>query len=258
MDLGIAGETALITGGTQGLAYNAAQHLGEAGVNVVLNGRNEASGATAIAGLGDTARFVAGDVSDPKERARIFEEASADGPVTILINNAGGPPTGDFQDQSLDAWRAALETNMLAGIDFAQRCLTAMEAAGFGRILNITSFVVREPYPQMALANSVRIGLHGAMASLAQEVAAKGITVNAILPGLMDTGALKRVFRAQSERDGISEDEVKVRMAASVPTGRLGTAEDFGPACAFLCSRHAGYITGQSLTVDGGLVKAVM
>ena len=146
---------------------------------------------------------------------------------------------------------------MLAAIDMAQRVLPAMLEAGFGRIVNITSFAVREPYPNMTLANSVRAGLTGAMATLAREVAGQGVTVNNILPGLMDTPALQRVYKAQAERDGISEDDAKDRMTISVPAGRLGLAEDFGPLCAFLSSRRAGYITGQNITVDGGLVRAL-
>jgi 3-oxoacyl-[acyl-carrier protein] reductase len=117
---------------------------------------------------------------------------------------------------------------------------------------------VREPYPNMVLANSVRAGLHGAMSTLAREVASHGITVNNLLPGLMDTPALQRVYRAEASRDNIGEDEVKARMAASVPAGRLGEAEDFGPICTFLCSRHAGYITAQNITVDGGLVRGLL
>jgi 3-oxoacyl-[acyl-carrier protein] reductase len=139
-----------------------------------------------------------------------------------------------------------------------RRLVPAMIAAGWGRIVNVTSFAVREPYPNLVLANAVRAGLHGAMATLAREVADKGIMVNNALPGLMDTPALQRVYNAQSQRENIAVEEVRDRMAGSVPAKRLGTAEDFGPAVAFLCSRHAGYITGQNLTVDGGLVRALL
>ena len=150
------------------------------------------------------------------------------------------------------------EKPALSAIEMARRVLPGMIAAGFGRVVNITSFAVREPYPNLVLANAARAGLHGAMATLAREVAEHGVTVNNVLPGLMDTGALKRVYQAQSRRQNISEDEAKRRMAESVPARRLGTAEDFGPAVAFLCSRRAGYITAQNLTVDGGLVRALL
>lgn len=147
---------------------------------------------------------------------------------------------------------------MLSAIDFAVMCLPDMKAAGFGRIVNITSFTVREPYANMGLATSVRAGLTGAMSSLAKEVAPFGITVNNVLPGLMDTGALERVYKAQSEREGISIEAAKQRMAESIPMQRLGRAEDFGHVCAFVSSRYAGYMTGQNITVDGGLVKSLL
>lgn len=259
MDLGLKGETALMIGGTQGLALACAAALAEAGVRIVVNGRDPEKGAAAVVFLGDAARFVQGDVSDPDERARIHAEAEAVwGPVSILVNNAGGPPPGQFGDHDRATWLAAIETNMLAAIDMTERCLPAMIARGFGRIVNITSFAVREPYPNLLLANSVRAGLHGAMATLAREVAAKGVTVNNILPGLMDTPALQRVYRAQALRENISEDDAKARMAEAIPAGRLGTAEDFGPLCAFLCSPLAGYVTAQNVTVDGGLVRALL
>jgi 3-oxoacyl-[acyl-carrier protein] reductase len=259
MDLGIKGEIALVLGGTQGLAFACARSLAGAGVKVVVNGRDRVKGEAAARSLGAGASFVAGDVSEPVERARIFESARAVArPISILVTNAGGPPPGQFGEHDRATWLKAIETNMLAAIDMAERCLPEMVARGFGRVVNITSFAVREPYPNLLLANSVRAGLHGAMATLAREVASKGITVNNLLPGLMDTPALQRVYRAQARRENISEDDAKRRMAASVPARRLGTTEDFGPACAFLCSRLASYITAQNLTIDGGLVRALL
>jgi len=259
MDLGIAGKTALVLGGTQGLALSAAQHLSEAGAVVVLNGRDAEKGAAAAAALPGDAYFVQGDVSDATDRARVYEQTvELAGAPDILVTNAGGPPPGGFLDHDDDVWEAAVRTNMLAHIDMARRCLPAMTERGWGRIVNITSFAVREPYPNLVLANAVRAGLHGAMATLAREVADKGVTVNNVLPGLMDTPALQRVYNAQSQRENISVDAARARMADSIPAKRLGEAEDFGPAVAFLCSSHAGYITAQNLTVDGGLVRALL
>ena len=259
MDLGIRGEAALVLGGTQGLTFSAAKHLGDAGVKLVVNSRSQANGEAAVAALGGEAVFVAGDVSDLDGLADIHARAvEAVGPIAILVNNAGGPPPGQFMDHDVATWQKAFETNLMAAVSMTRLVLPAMIARGWGRILNVTSFAVREPYPNLVLANSVRAGLHGAMSTLAREVADKGITVNNVLPGLMDTGALQRVYKARSAREGISEDEVKARMAESVPAGRLGEAEDFGPVCAFLCSRHAAYITSQNVTVDGGLVRALL
>ena len=259
MDLGIQGKVALVLGGTQGLALSAVTHLSEAGVTVVLNGRDAEKGSKAAANLPKKAHFVQGDVSDANDRVNIIDQTtSLSGVPDILITNAGGPPPGQFMDHDNATWETALQTNLLAHIDMARRCLPAMIEKRWGRIVNITSFAVREPYPNLVLANSVRAGLHGAMATLAREVADKGITVNNALPGLMDTPALQRVYNAQSRRENISVDDARARMAESIPAKRLGTAEDFGPAVAFLCSQHAGYITGQNLTVDGGLVRALL
>jgi len=259
MDLRISGETALVLGGTKGLGFACARELIAAGVRVAVNGRNADEGAQAVALLGNDAVFVQGDLADPDQPTRLIEEARSQlGPIHILVTNAGGPPTGEFTDHTVETWRRALEINMLSAIQAARLLLPGMIEARFGRIVNITSFAVKEPYPNMALANGVRAGLTGAMATLAREVAGKGVTVNNILPGLMATGALDRVIRARAARDGITEQEASARMAASVPAARLGTAEDFGPLCAFLCSRHADYITAQNIAVDGGLIRGLL
>ena len=257
MDLGLDGRKALVLGGSQGLGLSCARALASEGAAVAINARNADTAKAAAAEIG--AHVVLGDVGDPAARSKIAEEAlSTMGRIDILVTNAGGPPPGPVEAHDHDAWVKALETNMLAAIDFARRVLPGMQARGFGRIVNVTSFTVREPYPNMGLATGVRTGLTGAMAALAHEVADKGITVNNLLPGLMDTGALRRVYVAQSKMQDISEDEAKANMAKSVPMKRLGLAEDFGPMCAFLCSRHASYITGQNITVDGGLVRSLL
>ena len=259
MDLRLEGRIALIVGGSGGLALACARSLVEAGARVVINGRDAARGRAAVDALDGNVHFIQADVSVPADRARLFAAASeVHGPIMILVNNAGGPPTGQFGEHDRATWLAAIETNLLAAVDITERCLPAMIEAGFGRIVNVTSFAVREPYPNLVLSNTVRAGLHGAMATLAREVAAKGVTVNNILPGLMDTPALQRVYRVQARRENISEDAAKARMAEAVPAKRLGTAEDFGPICAFLCSPLAGYITAQNITVDGGLVRALL
>ncbi len=213
MDLGIAGERALVLGGTKGLAYSAAKFLAAAGVKLVVNGRDAGAGRDAAAALG--AAFVQGDVTEAKALPRIHDEAkaAAGGAFAILVTNAGGPPPGQFLDHDDDAWGKALEANMLSAIRIIRRMLPAMIARGWGRIVNITSFAVREPYSNLVLSNGVRAGLTGAMSTLAREVAERGVTVNNVLPGLMDTGALQRVYRAQSLRFNISEDEAKRRMA---------------------------------------------
>ncbi|MCW5771633.1 MAG: SDR family oxidoreductase [Rhodospirillaceae bacterium] len=260
MDLGIKGERALVLGGTQGLAFSAAKFLHRAGVKLAVNGRAAQHGEAAVKALGEGAHFVAGDVSDATQAVFIHERAekALGGPVSILVTNAGGPPPGQFLEHDEAAWHRAIETNMLSALRMARLVLPEMIAAGWGRIVNVTSIAVREPFPNLVLSNGVRLGLTGAMSTIAREVADRGITINNVLPGLMDTGALARVYKAQSLRQNISQDEAKRRMAESVPMKRLGAADDFGPAVAFLCSRHAAYITAQNLTVDGGLAKGVL
>ena len=257
MDLGIAGETALVLGGTRGLGFACAAALAEAGVRVIVNGRDAAAGRAAVERLGAGARYLPGDVAAPEARAALIRAASAE-PVSILVNNAGGPPPGQFSEHGAEVWRQAVELSLISAIEVTQALVRGMVERGFGRIVNITSFVAKEPYPNMAISNALRVGLTGAMATLAREVAGRGVTVNNLLPGLMDTGALQRVIDGRARRENLGQDEVRRLMAQSVPIGRLGRAEDFGPLCAFLCSRLAGYITAQNIAVDGGLVRGLL
>jgi 3-oxoacyl-[acyl-carrier protein] reductase len=258
VDYGIKGELALVLGGTRGLGLSCAEALAAAGARVFVNGRNKAVGEAVAARLGNGAAYLQGDIGKTEERQALCKAAAAMGPVSILVTNAGGPPAGQFIETTPEAWHAAFETNVFAAIETIRFFLPGMIERRFGRIVNVTSFVVKELYPNMAISNTMRIALTGAAATLAREVIEHGVTVNNILPGLMDTGALQRVFKDRSRRQGVSEAEVKAQMAASVPAKRLGTADDFGPACAFLCSRQASYITGQNLCIDGGLAKSVI
>jgi 3-oxoacyl-[acyl-carrier protein] reductase len=259
MDLGIKGKTALVCAASKGLGKGCAMALAQEGVDLVIVARGvEALEATAKEIRDKTGVKVTAVIADiTTEDGRKKALAACPAP-DILVNNAGGPPPGDFRQWDRETWIKALDANMLTPIELIRATVDKMIERRFGRIVNITSFVVKELYPNMAISNTVRIALTGAAATLAREVIEHGVTVNNILPGLMDTGALQRVFKDRSKRQGIPEDEVKKQMAASVPAKRLGTADDFGPVCAFLCSRQAGYITGQNITVDGGLVKSLI
>lgn len=196
MDLGITGERALILGGTKGLGLAAAASLAQEGVRVALVGRDSATGAAAARTL-PGAIFLEGDLGDAGFRQGLPTAAAQalGGTISILITNAGGPPTGEFHETPLDKWRAAFELNLFGHVEIAQALVPGMAERGFGRLVNITSFVAKEPYPNMSLSNSVRVALHGAMASLSKEVASRGVTVNNVMPGVMDTGALKRASR---------------------------------------------------------------
>lgn len=255
MDLGIEGEIALVLGGTRGLAWGCAQALSTAGVRIILNGRDRQRGEQAASQLPGSV-FVQGDIGREQDRRALLEKVSAIGDPSIIVTNAGGPPAAAFEETLVTDWRDSYETNVIGPLEVVRSLLPAMRARRFGRIINITSFVVKELYPNMALSNSLRIGLTGAMGSLAREVAAAGITVNGLLPGLMDTGALQRVIDDRVQRQRVSEEDVRKGMAESIPMQRLGTAEDFGAMCAFLSSRLAGYITGQNICIDGGLTRS--
>lgn len=257
MRIDLHGRTALVLGGTRGLGWGCSQALAEAGARVIVNGRDVAHGQAAAAQL-PRAAFVAGDIGDEAGRAALIAGVEAIAGPDIIVTNAGGPAAAPFEETQLAQWRQGYETNLIGPLEIVRHWLPRMREQRFGRIINITSFVVKELYPNMALSNSLRVGLTGAMGSLAREVARSGITVNGMLPGLMDTGALQRVFRDRSRRQGIPEDAVKAQMADSIPMGRLGTAEDFGALCAFLASDRAGYITGQNICVDGGLTKSTI
>ena len=257
MDLQLRGRTALVLGGTRGLGWSCAEALAAEGVRVLVNGRDAAHGREVAARLPDGV-FVGGDVGRDDARKALLDEVAQLGSPDIVVTNAGGPPTGLFEETDLAMWRAAFETNIAGPLEVVRALLPAMRQRRYGRVLNITSFVAKELYPNMWLSNGVRVGLTGAMGALAREVAHEGITVNGLLPGLMDTGALQRVIRDRMERTGSSEQAVREAMASSVPARRLGTAADFGPLCAFLASPLAGYITGQNICVDGGLTKNVV
>lgn len=257
MDLGIQNRVALVLGGTKGLGFSCAKFLHASGAKVILNGRDPDQGKTAAKHLPGTF-FVPGDIGREDAREKLAQDVTRIGLPDIIITNAGGPPAGPFEDSDIDTWRQCYETNVLGPLEIVRYFLPHMKSQHFGRVINITSFVVKELYPNMALSNSLRVGLTGAMGSLAKEMAPFGITINNILPGLMDTDALKRVIKNRSKREGISEEDVKLDMAKSVPMQRLGNADDFGFACVFLSSKHAAYITGQNLCIDGGLTKSVI
>ena len=253
MDLGIAGRSAIVCAASKGLGRACAVALAENGVALVINARGrEALEATAEEirdrhGVAVTA--VAGDVTTEAGRKAVL----AAGPSPdILVNNAGGPPPGDFRDWGEEAWLAALRANMLAPIELIRATVDGMGARGFGRIVNITSAAVKAPIVELGLSNGARAGLTGFVAGAARQVAGTGVTINNLLPGRFATDRLRSNFAANAKRRGLSEAEVERAAIAAVPAGRLGDPAEFGQYCAFLCSRHAGYITGQNLLIDGG------
>lgn len=253
MDLGIAGRKALICGASAGLGYACAQALVEEGVDVVIVARTASTLADAAARLsalkaGSVAQVVA-DVTTVAGRDSIL---AAHPVFDIVVTNAGGPPPGNFREWDRDTWLAALDANMLAPIELIRATVDSMMARGFGRIINITSSAVKSPLEPLGLSNGARSGLTGFVAGLARSVAAHGVTINNLLPGTFDTARLSSNFAAQARREGTSVEAVREARISRHPAKRLGHPDEFGRACAFLCSAHAGYINGQNLLLDGG------
>jgi 3-oxoacyl-[acyl-carrier protein] reductase len=253
MDLGIKGRTALVCAASKGLGKGCAHALAREGVSLVITARGkEALEATAEEirkSTGAKVTAVAGDITTAEGRAAALKACPA---PDILINNAGGPPPGDFRAWGRDEWIKALDANMLTPIELIKATVDGMIARKFGRIVNITSGAVKNPIPELGLSNGARTGLTGFVAGLARQTVAHNVTINGLLPGPFDTDRLRSNLKFNAEKLGKTEAELeKIRTQAN-PARRFGTIEEFGAACAFLCSVHAGYITGQNLLMDGG------
>jgi 3-oxoacyl-[acyl-carrier protein] reductase len=259
MDLGIRGKTAIVCAASKGLGRGCAEALAGEGVGLVINARGaEALEATAAAirerhGVPVTA--VAGDITTADTREAVL--AAAPDP-DILVTNAGGPPPGVWSDWSRDDFIKALDANMLTPIALMQAVLPGMIARRWGRIVNITSQAVKSPVPALGLSNTARTGLTGFVAGTSRQVAPDGVTINNLLPGIHDTDRAEALDRGVSAAQGIGMDEARARRVATIPARRYGTPEDFGAACAFLCSQHAGFIVGQNLLLDGGALNSTL
>jgi 3-oxoacyl-[acyl-carrier protein] reductase len=222
-------------------------------VNVVITARGgealEATAAELRALKGGEVRAVAGDITTAEGRAAALAACPQ---VDILVNNAGGPPPGDFRDWDREAWIKALDANMLTPIELMKAVVDPMMSRGFGRIVNITSAAVKAPIDILGLSNGARSGLTGFTAGLARKTVGQGVTINALLPGPFDTDRLRGTMVGAAKASGQTIDAVLEARRKQNPAGRFGTAEEFGAMCAFLCSVHAGYITGQNILMDGG------
>jgi 3-oxoacyl-[acyl-carrier protein] reductase len=253
MDMGIEGKWALVCAASKGLGRGCALALAREGVNVVITARGaEALEETLVdlraLGLGEV-RAVSGDITTPEGRAAALAACPQ---VDILVNNAGGPPPGDFRDWDRDAWIKALDANMLTPIELMKSVVDPMMNRGFGRIVNITSAAVKAPIDILGLSNGARSGLTGFTAGLARKTVQKNVTINGLLPGPFDTDRLRVTMEGAAKSSGQSIDAIKESRRKLNPAQRFGTPEEFGAMCAFLCSVHAGYITGQNILMDGG------
>ena len=253
MDLEIKGKSALVCAASKGLGKGCAMSLAREGVNLVITARGkEALEATAEEirkATGAKVTTVAGDITTPEGRAAAL--AACPQP-DILVNNAGGPPPGDFRNWSRDDWIKALDGNMLTPIELIKATIDGMIARKFGRIVNITSGAVKMPIPELGMSNGARTGLTGFVAGLSRAVAQHNVTINNLLPGPFDTDRLRANMEFNAKKLGKTAAELAKQRADANPSKRFGSVEEFGDACAFLCSAHAGYIVGQNLLLDGG------
>ena len=253
MDLGLKGRKAIVCASSKGLGKACAMALAREGVDLVINARSadalERTADEIRAETGVSVTPVAIDVTTDEGRAALL--AACPEP-DILINNAGGPPPGNFRDWNRDDWIKAVDANMLTAIFLIKETVDGMMARKFGRIVNVTSSAVKAPISILGLSNGARAGLTGFVAGIARETARHNVTINGLLPGPFNTDRLRGTVAARASRDGIDEDEALKRIGEANPAGRVGDPEEFGHACAFLCSAQSGFITGQNLLIDGG------
>ena len=259
MDLGIRGKRALVCASSKGLGLGCAEALAEAGVNLVMNARGSEALESAAERIrqdhGVSVETIAADVATPEGQAAVIAAA---GDVDILVNNAGGPPPGMWHDWDREDFIKALDANMLAPIALIKALVPGMMERGWGRVVNITSQSVRAPIGVLGLSNSARTGLTGYVAGTSRQVAGKGVTINNLLPGIHATDRADSLDGAVVKQEGITLDEARAKRYATIPAGRYGTRAEFGAACAFLCSQHAGFIVGQNLLLDGGGTNITM
>jgi 3-oxoacyl-[acyl-carrier protein] reductase len=259
MDLGIHGKRALVCGASKGLGRGCAEALAEAGVDLVLNARG--AGALEATAQAIRDRFqvsvitVPADITTAEGRETVLSQA---GPLDILVTNAGGPPHGLWSDWEREDFIRALDANMLTPILLMKAVLPGMMDRGWGRVVNITSQSVKAPIPSLGLSNTARTGLTGFVAGTSRQVAPRGVTINNLLPGIHATDRAVSLDTSVAKAEGISLDEARQRRAAEIPARRYGSPQEFGAACAFLCSQHAGFIVGQNILLDGGATNATI
>ena len=266
MDLGLQGKAALVCASSKGLGRGCAEALAREGVDLVLVARGaDALAATAAAIRAETGVqviTVAADITSPDGRAQALDAArslrhGAPAAFDIVVTNAGGPPTGEFLAFDDAAWHQALNANMLAPLALIRATVPGMGERGWGRIVNVTSSSVKAPIASLHLSNGARAGLTGVVAGVAREVAGRGVTINNLLPGAFATDRLLHAFAPRAAQAGIPVEQIAQQRRTAIPAGRFGEPAEFGATCAFLCSVHAAYITGQNVLIDGGAYPGV-
>jgi 3-oxoacyl-[acyl-carrier protein] reductase len=258
MDLGIAGRNAVICASSRGLGFACALELARAGCSVVVNGRDgrtlDAAAATITEETGARVIPVVADVSDPAGQEALVGAVPQ---VDILVNNNGGPPYRDFREIDRAALLEGVIANMAAPIELVRQVVDGMVERRFGRIVNITSGSVKMPLAGLDLSSGARAGLTAFLGGVARSVAHANVTINSLLPGSFDTDRLRSGEARRAKAEGLDVAAVRAEDEASIPARRVGQPDEFGAACAFLCSARAGYITGQNLLIDGGAFPGV-
>jgi 3-oxoacyl-[acyl-carrier protein] reductase len=258
MDVGLRGKKALVCAASKGLGRACAMALAREGVAVTITARGaEALEKTAaeIRAAGGVVKTVVGDITT--EAGRISALAACPEP-DILINNAGGPPPGDFREWGREEWIKAVDANMLTPIFLIKSTIDGMIARKFGRIVNITSASVKSPIPHLGMSNGARAGLTGFVAGIARQVARHNVTINGLLPGPFLTDRLRSSSAGLAKESGRSVDVEIAERAKASPAGRVGDPFEFGEACVFLCAASSGFIVGQNLVLDGGAFNSTM
>ena len=259
MDLGIKGRTAIVCGGSAGLGRGCATSLAREGVEVYIAARNADRLNLAVreiaAETGGVVHAIVADVASEDGRAALL--AACPSP-DILINNAGGPPPGDFRSWTREDWIKALDANMLSAIMLIKATIDPMIERRFGRIVNITSHMVKAPIAILGLSNGARAGLTGFVGGLSRDVARHNVTINSLLPGQFDTDRLKSNHQKIAAAQNVDVDKMRASSKAAIPAKRFGDAAEFGEICAFICSVQAGYMTGQNFLLDGGQYPGLM
>ncbi len=256
MDLGLKGKNAFICASSRGIGKGCALALAKEGANVWLNGRDAQTLENAVREIkavcdGEVASICC-DITTEFGRDKALAETPN---LDILVNNAGGPPVGDFKNWNLNDWQSALNNNMLTPIELFRRVVDGMIERRFGRIINVTSSAVKAPIQNLDLSNGARSGLTGYFGGVARQIACHNVTVNAILPGRFDTDRLRTSMTFAAEKSGQTVEDILESGKGQIPAARFGDPNEFGALCAFLCSVHASYITGQNILIDGGMVS---
>lgn len=263
MDLGLKNKVALVAAGSRGLGRAVAEELAVEGAALVLCAREPGTLAETAAAIADSTGAhvlaVPADVTEVDQITRVIESANERfGRIDILVTNAGGPPAGRFEQITREQWEQASRLTLFSAIELARQVLPGMKERRWGRILNITSIAVKQPVENLMLSNSLRAGLTGFARTLANEVAADGVTVNNILPGYTRTERLDELAGMMAEKLGINADEFRGKWEQEIPMGRLGEPREFAALAAFLVSERASYITGTSIQVDGGWIRSLL